>query len=64
MKITQELLVLKTDLVKDMDTVNIDFDGSVEGAGFEGGKSENYDLVVGSHTFIPVLRSNYWVKHR
>lgn len=39
--------------VKDMDTVNIDFDGSVEGAGFEGGKSENYDLVVGSHTFIP-----------
>lgn len=39
--------------VKDMDTVNIDFDGSVEGVGFEGGKSENYDLVVGSHTFIP-----------
>lgn len=38
--------------VKDMDTVNIDFDGSVEGVGFEGGKSENYDLVVGSHTFI------------
>ena len=34
--------------VKDMDTVNIDFEGS-----FDGGKSENYDLVVGSHTFIP-----------
>ncbi|EGV10274.1 trigger factor [Parvimonas sp. oral taxon 393 str. F0440] len=39
--------------VKDMDTVNIDFEGSVEGVPFEGGKSENYDLVVGSHTFIP-----------
>ncbi len=39
--------------VKDMDTVNIDFEGSVEGVSFEGGKSENYDLVVGSHTFIP-----------
>lgn len=39
--------------VKDMDTVNIDFEGSVEGVSFDGGKSENYDLVVGSHTFIP-----------
>lgn len=39
--------------VKDMDTVNIDFEGSVDGVAFEGGKSENYDLVVGSHTFIP-----------
>lgn len=39
--------------VKDMDTVNIDFDGSVEGVAFDGGKSENYDLVIGSHTFIP-----------
>lgn len=38
--------------VKDMDTVNIDFEGSVEGVPFDGGKSENYDLVVGSHTFI------------
>lgn len=39
--------------IKDMDTVNIDFDGSVEGVPFDGGKSENYDLVVGSHTFVP-----------
>lgn len=39
--------------IKDMDTVNIDFDGSVEGVSFDGGKSENYDLVVGSHTFVP-----------
>lgn len=39
--------------VKDMDTVNIDFEGSAEGVPFDGGKSENYDLVVGSHTFIP-----------
>lgn len=39
--------------VKDMDTVNIEFEGSIEGVPFDGGKSENYDLVVGSHTFIP-----------
>ncbi len=39
--------------IKDMDTVNIDFDGSIEGVPFDGGKSENYDLVVGSHTFVP-----------
>lgn len=39
--------------IKDMDTVNIDFDGSVEGVAFDGGKSENYDLVIGSHTFVP-----------
>lgn len=35
------------------DTVTIDFDGSVDGVPFEGGKSENYDLVIGSNSFIP-----------
>ncbi len=34
------------------DTVNIDFDGYLDGERFEGGKAENYDLVIGSHTFI------------
>lgn len=34
------------------DTVNIDFDGFLEGERFEGGKAENYDLVLGSNTFI------------
>jgi len=34
------------------DTVTIDFDGYVDGKRFEGGKGEDYPLVIGSHTFI------------
>ena len=34
------------------DTVIIDFDGSVDGVHFEGGKAEDYSLVLGSHSFI------------
>lgn len=34
------------------DTVVIDFDGYVDGEQFEGGKSQDYSLVIGSHTFI------------
>jgi len=35
------------------DTVVIDFEGFVDGEPFEGGKSENYPLELGSHSFIP-----------
>ena len=35
------------------DTTTIDFEGSVDGVPFEGGKAENYDLEIGSNTFIP-----------
>lgn len=35
------------------DNVVIDFEGLVDGAPFEGGKGENYELVLGSNTFIP-----------
>ena len=35
------------------DTSNIDFEGSVDGVPFEGGKGENYSLVLGSNQFIP-----------
>ena len=34
------------------DTVVIDFDGSVDGVHFEGGKAEDYSLKLGSHSFI------------
>ena len=34
------------------DTVVIDFDGYVDGEQFEGGKAEDYTLVLGSHSFI------------
>lgn len=35
------------------DTVTIDFEGFVDGVAFEGGKGEDYDLKLGSNTFIP-----------
>ncbi len=35
------------------DTVNIDFEGFVDGKAFEGGKGEGFDLVLGSGQFIP-----------
>lgn len=35
------------------DIIKLDFDGSVDGVPFEGGKSENYELTVGSGSFIP-----------
>ena len=37
---------------QDGDTVVIDFDGYVDGKQFEGGKAEDYSLVLGSHSFI------------
>ena len=38
---------------KDGDTVVIDFEGFVDGVAFEGGKSENHSLKLGSNQFIP-----------
>lgn len=35
------------------DTAILDFEGFVDGAPFEGGKGEDYELVIGSNTFIP-----------
>ncbi|MBP3201849.1 MAG: trigger factor [Lachnospiraceae bacterium] len=37
---------------KNGDTVTIDFDGYVDGKQFKGGKGENYDLLLGSKSFI------------
>lgn len=34
------------------DEITLDFEGFVDGAAFEGGKGENYKLVLGSHSFI------------
>ena len=34
------------------DTVTIDFEGFVDGKAFDGGKGEDYPLVIGSHSFI------------
>ena len=38
--------------IENGDMVTIDFDGYVDGKRFEGGKSEDYPLTIGSHTFI------------
>lgn len=35
------------------DTVDIDFEGFVDGKAFDGGKAEHYSLVLGSGSFIP-----------
>jgi trigger factor len=35
------------------DVANIDFDGFLNGERFDGGKSENYELELGSHSFVP-----------
>ena len=37
---------------KEGDTVNIDFEGFVDGEAFEGGKAEAYDLELGAKNFI------------
>ncbi len=38
--------------IKDDDIVKIDFEGFIDGEPFDGGKGEDYDLVIGSHSFI------------
>ena len=35
------------------DTVNIDFDGYLNGERFDGGKAEDYELELGSNSFVP-----------
>lgn len=38
--------------MKDGDTVNIDYSGSIDGFVFQGGTAQNQNLTIGSHTFI------------
>ena len=39
--------------IVDGDTVTLDFEGFVDGVAFDGGKGENYELKIGSGSFIP-----------
>ena len=41
------------DAIVNGDTVTLDFEGFVDGVAFEGGKGENYELKIGSGSFIP-----------
>ncbi|MBS6644724.1 MAG: trigger factor [Clostridiaceae bacterium] len=46
------LITVEDRPVADGDQVVIDFEGFVDGAAFDGGKSEDYPLTIGSHSFI------------
>lgn len=46
-------LVVKEGEAKEGDTLVFDFVGKVGGEAFEGGTASNYELTLGSHTFIP-----------
>lgn len=38
--------------VQDGDIVELDYEGFIDGVPFDGGKAENYELTIGSHSFI------------
>ncbi len=46
-------LAVKEGEVVEGDTVVMDFEGFIDGEAFDGGKAENHELEVGSHSFIP-----------
>jgi len=46
------LLTVEDRPVADGDQTVINFEGFVDGKGFEGGKAEDYPLTIGSHSFI------------
>ena len=46
------LLTVEDRGVEDGDQTVIDFEGFVDGKGFEGGKAEDYPLTIGSHSLI------------
>ena len=48
-----DMVVKEDGAVETGDTVNIDFDGYVDGEQFEGGQADGYDLEIGSGSFIP-----------
>ncbi len=48
-----ELAIKENGPAENGNTVVLDFEGFVDGEAFEGGKSENYSLELGSNQFIP-----------
>ncbi|MFL1695207.1 trigger factor [Weissella kandleri] len=48
-----ELVLAEDHAAEKGDTVIIDFDGSVDGEAFDGGKADNFSLELGSGQFIP-----------
>lgn len=48
-----DMVVKEDGQVEEGDTVNLDFDGYVDGEQFKGGQADGYDLEIGSGMFIP-----------
>lgn len=48
---------VKKGTVEDGDTVNIDYEGKMDGKTFDGGSAEGYSLTIGSGTFIDGFES-------
>ncbi len=48
-----ELILKEEGTLENGDTAIFDFEGSVDGVTFDGGKAENYELLIGSGQFIP-----------
>jgi trigger factor len=48
-----ELIVLEEGTAEDGDIAIIDYEGSVDGVLFDGGKADNHSLELGSNSFIP-----------
>lgn len=48
-----ENIVKESALVENGDVAVIDFEGFKDDIAFDGGKGENYELAIGSHSFIP-----------
>lgn len=46
------------------DTATIDFEGFIDGVPFDGGKGEDYDLVIGSHSFIDTFEDQLIGKNK
>lgn len=49
---TEDVKLKKGDAIKEKDTVTIDYVGRVDGKTFDGGSAEDYELEIGSGTFI------------
>lgn len=51
-KQNSEKIISEKEVIENNDIANINFEGFVDGVAFEGGKAENFDLLLGSHQFI------------
>ena len=51
-ELNSRLVTVEDRPIQDGDTAVIDFEGFIDGVPFEGGKGEDHELTIGSHSFI------------